>query len=75
MDGGRDHPLRVVLSELMHLRALPLDHAPVRLRQWVFLVDAAERAAEAAFVSLFSPGQDPALGRVLLADERGGWLW
>ena len=75
MDGGRDHPLRVALSELMHLRALPLDRAPVRLRQWVFLVDAPERVDEAAFVALVAPGQDPALGRVLVADEGGGWLW
>jgi len=75
MDGGRDHPLRVTLSELMHLRALPLDRAPLRLRQWVFLVDPDERATEAAFVSLFAPGQDPALGRVVVADEDGGWLW
>jgi len=75
MDGGRDHPLRVTLSELMHLRALPLDRAPVRLRQWVYLVDPDERGAEAAFVSLFAPGQDPALGRVVVANESGGWLW
>jgi len=75
MDGGRDHPLRVTLSELMHLRALPLDRAPVRLRQWVYLVEADERAAEAGFVALFAPGQDPALGRVVVANEDGGWLW
>ena len=75
MDGGRDHPLRVTLSELMHLRALPLERAPVRLRQWVFLVEPRERAAEAAFVALFAPGQDPAAGRALVADEGGGWLW
>lgn len=75
MDGGRDHPLRVTLSELMHLRALPLDRAPVRLRQWVFLVEPDERTAEAAFVALFAPGQDPALGRAVVANEDGGWLW
>lgn len=75
MDGGRDHPLRVTLSELMHLRALPLDRAPVRLRQWVYLVEPDECATEAGFVSLFAPGQDPALGRVVVADEDGGWLW
>ena len=75
MDGGRDHPLRVTLSELMHLRALPLERAPVRLRQWVFLVEPGERAAEAAFVALFAPGQDPTTGRALVADEDGGWLW
>lgn len=75
MDGGRDHPLRVTLSELMHLRALPLDRAPVRLRQWVYLVDPDARPAEAAFVALFAPGQDPALGRVVVANEDGGWLW
>ena len=75
MDGGRDHPLRVTLSELMHLRALPLDRAPVRLRQWVYLVEPDERAAEAAFVALFAPGQDPALGRVVVEGEDGGWLW
>lgn len=75
MDGGRDHPLRVTLSELMHLRELPLDRAPVRLRQWVYLVDPDERAAEAAFVALFAPGQDPALGRALIGCEDGGWLW
>lgn len=75
MDGGRDHPLRVALSELMHLRALPLERAPVRLRQWVFLVDATERASEAAFVALVAPGRDPALGRILVADEHDGWLW
>lgn len=75
MDGGRDHPLRVTLSELMHLRALPLDRAPVRLRQWVFLVEPEARTAEAAFVALFAPGQDPALGRVVVANKDGGWLW
>ncbi len=75
MDGGQDHPLRVTLSELMHLRALPLDRAPVRLRQWVYLVEPDERAAEAAFVALFAPGQDPALGRVVVEGEDGGWLW
>ena len=75
MDGGRDHPLRVTLSELMHLRALPLDRAPVRLRQWVYLVEPEDRAAEAAFVALFAPGQDPAAGRVVAANADGGWLW
>ncbi|WP_082539785.1 MULTISPECIES: DUF3422 domain-containing protein [unclassified Caulobacter] len=75
MDGGRDHPLRVTLSELMHLRALPLDRAPVRLRQWVFLVEPEQRAAETAFVTLFAPGQDPAAGRVVVTNEEGGWLW
>lgn len=75
MNGGRDHPLRVTLSELMHLRALPLDRAPVRLRQWVFLVEPDDRPAEAAFVSLFAPGQDAALGRAVVADRGGGWLW
>ena len=75
MDGGRDHPLRVTLSELMHLRALPLDRAPVRLRQWVYLVAPDERATETAFVALFAPGQDPALGRVVVVGEDGGWLW
>ncbi len=75
MDSSLDHPLRVTLSELMHLRALPLEQAPVQLRQWVFLVDPGERASEAAFVSLFAPGQDPAGGRALVADASGGWLW
>lgn len=75
MDSGRDHPLRVTLSELMHLRVLPLDRAPVRLRQWVYLVEPDDRAAEAVFVALFAPSQDPALGRVVVADEAGGWLW
>ncbi len=75
MTERRDHPLRVTLSELMHLRALPLDRAPVRLRQWVYLVEPDERAAEAAFVSLFAPGQDPALGRAVVAAGDGGWLW
>jgi uncharacterized membrane-anchored protein len=75
MDSRRDHPLRVALSELLHLRALPLEQAPVRLRQWVFLVGAGERASEAAFVALFAPGQDPAGGRVLVTGPGGGWLW
>lgn len=75
MHSRRDHPLRVTLSELMHLRALPLEQAPVRLRQWVFLVGADERASEAAFVALFAPGQDPAGGRVVVASATGGWLW
>jgi uncharacterized membrane-anchored protein len=75
MDERRDHPLRVTLSELMHLRALPLDGAPVRLRQWVFLVEPSDRDAEAAFVALFAPGQDTALGRAVVVGEDGGWLW
>jgi uncharacterized membrane-anchored protein len=75
MNERRDHPLRVALSELMHLRALPLDGAPVRLRQWVFLVEPSDRDAEAAFVGLFAPGQDTALGRAVVEDDDGGWLW
>jgi uncharacterized membrane-anchored protein len=75
MNERRDHPLRVTLSELMHLRALPLDRAPVRLRQWVFLVEPSDRDAEAAFVGLFAPGQDTALGRAVVEDDDGGWLW
>ena len=75
MDERRDHPLRVTLSELMHLRELPLAGAPVRLRQWVFLVEPSDRDAEAAFVGLFAPGQDPAPGRAVSVGEAGGWLW
>lgn len=63
------------MSELMHLRALPLDQAPVRVRQWVFLVEPADRPAETAFVALFAPGQDPSHGRAVMAGDRGGWLW
>ncbi len=74
MNERQDHPLRVTLSELMHLRALPLDRAPVRLRQWVFLVEPNDRDAEAAFVGLFAPGQDTALGRAVVVDDTGG-LW
>jgi len=72
MDERRDHPLRVTLSELMHLRALPLDRAPVRLRQWVFLVEPSDRDAEATFVGLFAPGQDGGLGRAVRV---GTFLW
>jgi uncharacterized membrane-anchored protein len=75
MNERRDHPLRVTLSELMHLRALPLDRAPVRLRQWVFLVAPSDRDAEAAFVGLFAPGQDTAFGRAVVEADDGGWLW
>ena len=72
-----DHPLRVTLSELMHLRSLPLDRAPVRLRQWLMLVTPAEREAEVTFLSLLHPDQKQAVaaGRLLVPTAEGGWLW
>lgn len=72
-----DHPLRVTLSELMHLRSLPLERAPVRLRQWLMLVAPAEREAEATFLGLLHPDRAEAIatGRLLVPREQGGWLW
>lgn len=72
-----DHPLRVTLSELMHLRSLPLERAPVRLRQWLMLVSPAEREGEATLLSLLHPDHAEAIaaGRLLVPTEQGGWLW
>ena len=72
-----NHPLRVALSDLMHLRSLPLDRAPVRLRQWLLLVTPAERAAEAALLADLHPdgAAATATGRLLVQAESDGWLW
>ena len=72
-----DHPLRVTLSELMHLRSLPLEQAPVRLRQWLMLVAPADREAEVTFLRLLHPDRSEAIvtGRLLVPTEKGGWLW
>lgn len=76
-DTAGDHPLRVTLSELMHLRSLPLERAPVRLRQWLMLVSPAERETEATFLCLLHPDRAEAIaaGRLLVPTEQGGWLW
>jgi uncharacterized membrane-anchored protein len=71
----KDHPQRVGLSELMHLRSLPIEIAPVRIRQSVLLVDSALRQAEMAATRGLAPDQDPGTGRVARVDETGGVIW
>jgi len=72
-----NHPLRVALSDLMHLRSMPLDTAPVRLRQWLMLVAPGERAAEEALLTGLHPDGRAAIGagRLLVLEGKAGWLW
>lgn len=75
MAPAKDHPLRVGLSELMHLRSLPIEVAPVRIRQSVLLVEPNHRQAEMAAVRALDRGQDPGAGRVARLDAAGGVIW
>ena len=71
-----DHPLRLALTELMHERALPIFSSPVAVRSWVYLVDDADRPAEAAWIdSLDTEGSASAHGRLAAITPDGGHIW
>ncbi len=71
-----DHPLRLTLTELMHERALPIFSGPVAVRSWVYLVDDAERPAEAAWIgSLDNEGGASTHGRLAVITPDGGRIW
>ncbi|MBN8648128.1 MAG: DUF3422 domain-containing protein [Caulobacterales bacterium] len=73
----QNHPLRTILTDLFHERALPVLKAPLILRCWLVMVDDDERGIELANLREIAPeaqkGKDGGLFQII--NEKNGLIF